>query len=137
MSSACQSGLHSLLMPWWTNLLFALFWNSNTHTHLSFCTLSSSSRHKHTHTYTYTHTPAHSPLTSCEPASVKRELMISSKLQPGSAVCGSWEMCRSMVFSTSSSDASSSCRRMLALSRKPSRSLWALTSSSKFISFTY
>lgn len=78
-----------------------------------------------------------SPLTSCEPASVKSELMISSKLQPGSAVCGSCEMCRSIVLSTSSSDASSSCSRMLALSRKPSRSLWALTSSSKFISFTY
>lgn len=24
-SSVCQSTLHSLLMPWWTNLLFALF----------------------------------------------------------------------------------------------------------------
>lgn len=78
-----------------------------------------------------------SPLTSCAEASVKRRLITSWKLQLGSEAWLSWPTACSIRFSTSSSEAAVSSSRMLARDRKPSKSRWARTSSSKLVSFTY
>lgn len=71
------------------------------------------------------------------PESVNKVFMIFSKLQLGSMFSGSSAKCFSISRRTSSKDVAVSSRMMLALAKKPSRSRWALTSSSKFFNFRY
>lgn len=71
------------------------------------------------------------------PESVNKVLIILSKLQLGSELSESSAKCFNISRKTSSSDVAVSSRMMLARARKPSRSRWALTSSSKFFNFRY
>lgn len=75
-----------------------------------------------------------SPLNSFPPASVNSEFMTSSASKPVWPLFPTWVSIRRR---TSSSVAAPSSSRMLASDRKLSRSLWARTSSWKFIGFTY
>lgn len=75
-----------------------------------------------------------SPLNSLPPASVNSEFMTSSASQLPWPSSTTWVSIR---LRTSSRVAAFSSKRMLAWARKPSRSLWARTSSWKFIGFTY
>lgn len=71
------------------------------------------------------------------PESVNKVFMIFSKLQLGSMFSGSSAKCFSISRRTSSKDVAVSSRMMLALAKNPSKSRWALTSSSKFFNFRY
>lgn len=71
------------------------------------------------------------------PESVNKVLMIFSKLQLGSMFSGSSAKCFSISRRTSSKEVAVSSRMMLALAKNPSKSRWALTSSSKFFNFRY
>jgi len=73
------------------------------------------------------------PVNSFPPASVNNEFMTSSASQLPS-LSSTWVSIR---LRTSSRVAARSSKRMFAWARKLSRSLWARTSSWKFIGFTY